>query len=227
MKVFRLPAQIKALVFDMDLTLYSNPEYGQYQIDSLVEKLGVIRGLSFDEMNLEVESERKAWELSHNGKKPSLSNILMNYGISMEENIRWRQEIYEPERFINEDKLLRETLEKLSHFFVLGIVTNNPVLVALKTLAALGVGEHFPFIVGLDTCMTAKPHKKPFLKFSELSGCPSETCVSIGDRYDIDLDIPLEMGMGGILVDGVEDVYRLPGIFSEKGNSLTYDKTVI
>ena len=58
--------------------------------------------------------------------------------------------------------------------------------------------------------MAAKPHEKPFLKFSELSLCALENCVSIGDRFDIDLAIPLELGMGGILVDGVEDVYCLP-----------------
>jgi phosphoglycolate phosphatase/putative hydrolase of the HAD superfamily len=34
----------------------------------------------------------------------------------------------------------------------------------------------------------------------------------VGDRYDIDIDLPLKLGMGGILVDGVKDVYKLPGI---------------
>jgi phosphoglycolate phosphatase/putative hydrolase of the HAD superfamily len=38
--------------------------------------------------------------------------------------------------------------------------------------------------------------------------------VSIGDRCDIDIALPLELGMGGILVEGVEDVYALGEIFS-------------
>jgi len=212
MKVYFLPERIRALVFDMDLTLYTCPEYGQYQVDCLVERLGAIRGLSFEEMNREVEAARIAWAESHNGKKPSLSNILLTYGIGMEENIRWREETCEPARYIKEDPRLKETLKELSQVYVLGVVTNNPVLVARKTLAALGVGEYFPILVGLDTCKIAKPHKKPFVKFCELASCPPETCVSIGDRYDIDLDLPMEMGMGGILVDGVEDVYELPGV---------------
>jgi phosphoglycolate phosphatase/putative hydrolase of the HAD superfamily len=216
MKIFHLPPEIRALVFDMDLTLYTNPEYGQYQIDSLVEKLGKIRGLSLDEMNIEMEERRKAWAASHNGKKPSLSNILLTYGISMEENIRWREEIYEPERFITKDKKLGETLAELSRLFILGVVTNNPVLVARKTLAALGVEGRLPILVGLDTCMVAKPHKTPFIKFAELANVPAGTCVSIGDRYDIDLDLPMEMGMGGILVDGVEDVYELPSVLVDR-----------
>jgi phosphoglycolate phosphatase/putative hydrolase of the HAD superfamily len=218
MKVFHLPARIKALVFDMDLTLYSNPEYGQYQIDKMVEKLGELRGVSFEEIKGEVEEKRKAWALSHGGKAISLSNILEGYGISIEEVIKWREEIFEPRLFIKEDKKLKATLEKLSRNFILGVVTNNPVLVARKTLAALGVETYFPFIIGLDTCMTAKPHKLPFVRFSEISLCPPETCVSIGDRYDIDLDLPLEMGMGGILVNGVEDVYCLPELLLKGGN---------
>jgi FMN phosphatase YigB (HAD superfamily) len=218
MKIFRLPDTIRALVFDMDLTLYSNDEYGQYQIDKLVEKLGQLRGLSFEEMNREVEEKRKAWALSHEGKAISLSYILMGYGIGMEEIISWREETLEPKLFIKEDEKLKAALEKLSNSFALGVVTNNPVLVARKTLAVLGVEACFPFVIGLDTCMTAKPHKMPFLKFSESSLCPPETCVSIGDRYDIDLDIPLRMGMGGILVNGVEDVYCLPELLTIGGN---------
>ena len=214
MKIYHLPSDIRALAFDMDLTLYTNPEYGQYQIDSLVKKLGTIRGLSLEAMNREIEDARTSWALSHNGKRASLSNILATYGVSMEENIRWREEIYEPEKFIKEDLRLRKTLELLFHSYTLGVVTNNSVAVARKTLSALGVGEYLPIIIGLDTCMTAKPHKKPFMKFSELADCPPETCVSIGDRYDVDLDLPLEMGMGAILVDGVEDVYKLPEVLT-------------
>ena len=43
-----------------------------------------------------------------------------------------------------------------------------------------------------------------------LTGVPFSACLSVGDRYDIDLALPLELGMGAVLVQGVEDVYRLP-----------------
>ncbi|MDR1802133.1 MAG: HAD family hydrolase [Treponema sp.] len=212
MKVYRLPSRIRALAFDMDLTLYTNAEYGQYQIDSLVERFRQSRELSVDEMNAQVEEARETWAYFHNGRKPSLSNVLSVLGIEMEEIVRWREQLFTPGKFIKKDKRLKNTMWKLSRHYALGVVTNNPVLVARKTLSALGVLKFFPIVVGLDTCMTPKPHEKPFIEFSALSGCPPETCVSIGDRYDIDLDIPLKLGMGAILVDGVEDVYQLPGV---------------
>ena len=217
MKFFNLPAVIKALAFDMDLTLYTNHDYAKYQIDILVQKLGEMQGLSFDDMKREVEESRV--RLSKNRKALSFSKILNSYGINTEKIASWRNELLEPERFIQKDFRLKETLNKLSETYFLGLVTNNPVLVALKTLKALGVEEYFPIIVGLDTCLTSKPHKKPYKKFLELSSCAVETCVSIGDRYDVDLDIPIKMGMGGILVDDVEDVYKLPGILITGGNN--------
>ena len=196
----------------MDLTLYSNPEYGQYQIDCLIGKLGERQGKAFPEMKSEVEEAGKTWALSHDGKKPCLSEILSGFGISMEENVRWRNELYKPEKYLCRNEKLRETLQDLSRFFVLGVITNNPVLMATRTLAVLGIDGFFPVLVGLDTCMKCKPNLEPFFKFAGLSECSPETCVSVGDRYDIDIRAPLEIGMGGILVDGVEDIYQLPNL---------------
>ena len=216
MKVYKLPVEIKALVFDMDLTLYTHEEYGRIQVDNLVAIMADIIGISFDEGSQRIKAARQAWEISHNGKKASLSDIVLSWGFTMEDNVRWREKAYEPEKFLNKDETLRKTLMELSGF-TLGVVTNNPVLIADRTLKALGVDDLFSIVVGLDTCMAPKPHKKPFQKFIELSSCTPENCVSIGDRFDIDLDQPLEMGMGAIQVDGVEDVYELPGILLKTG----------
>ncbi|MDR1373960.1 MAG: HAD family hydrolase [Treponema sp.] len=217
MKIYKLPEKISALVFDMDLTLYTSLEYGKAQNDGLVGRLGEVLGKSFEETDKEVNEYRRSFSASHGGEKPSLTSVLLNYGISMTDNVRWREEICEPVRFIGEDKKLAETLRELSTFYALGVVTNNPVLVARKTLTVLGVEDYFGALVGLDTCMAAKPGRLPFIKITGLLGCGAETCVSIGDRYDIDLALPIELGMGGILVDGVEDVYRLPEVLGTRG----------
>jgi phosphoglycolate phosphatase/putative hydrolase of the HAD superfamily len=72
------------------------------------------------------------------------------------------------------------------------------------------VEDCFTAITGLDTCMVSKPHRLPFRRAAESLGLAPEHCISIGDRYEIDIALPLDMGMGGILVEGVEDVYALP-----------------
>jgi phosphoglycolate phosphatase/putative hydrolase of the HAD superfamily len=209
MRIYRLDKTYSALIFDMDLTLYSHEEYGRSQIESLVEKLAERQGLSFAEMSDKIETYRKDWAASHSGQWLSLSAVLAAWGVSMEENIRWREESYRPERYLRPDPRLSAALEGLSASYTLAVVTNNVVSIARRTLAVLGVERHFHSIAGLDTCGLAKPHPEPFFQAAKMLGVPPEACVSIGDRYDVDLRTALELGMGGILVDGVEDVYRL------------------
>jgi phosphoglycolate phosphatase/putative hydrolase of the HAD superfamily len=210
--MYNLPEKTKALIFDMDLTLYTCPAYGKDQVDNLIVILGKKQGKTFEEMNKEIEAARKSWAASHDGKKPSLSNIFLTFGVTMDENVKWREEACEPEKYLSPDTKLKETLKILSASFALGVVTNNPVSIAERTLRTLGVEDCFTALTGLDTCMIPKPHKAPFVKIAELLNADPKTCISIGDRYDIDIALPLEMGMGGILVDGVEDVYTLPAV---------------
>jgi phosphoglycolate phosphatase/putative hydrolase of the HAD superfamily len=210
MKVFRLPTQCKAILFDMDCTLYTNPEYGQLQIDLLIGRLAHLRGKTFDEMNNEITLFKKSWAQEHEGQQISIGNTFTHFGISIRENVQWRKELYQPEKYLGSDKRLRSALEELESQYTLAVVTNNPVSIAIRTLSVLGVEKMIHKIVGLDTCGVSKPSEEMFMHATILCGTIPESCVSVGDRYDIDIALPLELGMGGILVDGVEDVYNLP-----------------
>jgi phosphoglycolate phosphatase/putative hydrolase of the HAD superfamily len=212
MKVYRIPNQCTAVLFDMDNTLYTNAKYNQSQIDLPIERLASQRGISFAKMNEEIANFRKKWANEHNGKQISLGNIFTYFGVNIRESIKWRQELYQPERYLARNTRLRSALEELESCFILGVVTNNPVSIAVRTLSVLGVDDLFHDIVGLDTCGVSKPHEKMFMRAAILCGTKPDSCVAVGDRYDIDIALPLELGMGGILVDGVEDVYKLPGI---------------
>jgi phosphoglycolate phosphatase/putative hydrolase of the HAD superfamily len=212
MKVFAFSKDKKALLFDMDGTLYSHDEYMRSQIDLPIMRLAKARGKTFEQMSEEIALFREKWAADHNGQSISLGNIFLSFGISIEENIRWREELCQPEKYLVEDKTLRLALLALASRFSLAAVTNNPVSVAVRTFSALGVQDIFENIVGLDTCKASKPNREIFYKAARLCGVSPELCVSIGDRYDIDIALPLELGMGGILVDGVEDVYKLPEI---------------
>jgi len=213
MKVFRLPDKCGAVLFDMDSTLYSNHEYEKTQIDLPVMRLAGLRGKPFEAMIREIEDYRKNWAAEHNGQTISLGNTFVAFGVSIEESVRWREELCMPEQYLLRDEKLRSALGLLSRRVALAVVTNNPFSVAVRTLCALGVEDLFHVIVGLDTCGVSKPHKAPFLKAAELCGIAAEHCVSVGDRYDIDIALPMQLGMGGVLVDGVQDIYILPELF--------------
>jgi phosphoglycolate phosphatase/putative hydrolase of the HAD superfamily len=218
MKTYKLAERRQSkeslLIFDIDGTLYTNEAYLQSQNDLPVERLAVLKGKDFAEMKAEIERYREFWGREHPGQKISLSGVLEAFGVAIPENIRWREELYQPERYLGVDKRLRETLLVLAERAKLAALTNNPVSIARRNLRCLGVEDVFPVLVGLDTCMLPKPRPEPFRKALEYSGTPPSGAVSIGDRYELDIVPALEMGMGGVLVAGVEDVYRLPEVLS-------------
>ncbi len=209
MKTYNLPYNPKTLIFDIDSTLYTNAAYAFEQVDCQVRQFARDRGITADEARHMVADYRKQYAAANNGKKISLGNTLLAFGIPIAQSVEWRKTLMEPADFLSRDEKLIQTLDTLQQRFNLICVTNNPVFTARKTLDAIGISEFFPQIVGLDTCLKSKPALEPFQKACELTATAPKDCIAIGDRYDMDIALPLQMGMGGILVSGVEEVYEI------------------
>ncbi len=220
MKIYKIPKDLRAFIFDIDSTLYTNASYAFEQVDCQVRQFAKERGISAEEARRMVADYCKKFAAEHDGSKVSLGNTLLAFGVPIEQSVQWRRELLEPADFLGRDEQLIETLKNLQSKYQLICVTNNPVLPARKTLEAIGISDFFPEIVGLDTCLKSKPAIEPFQTAVEwlfksacdrgLEGISAENCLAVGDRYDMDIKLPLEMGMGGILVSGVEEVYQIP-----------------
>ena len=209
MTIYKIPENLKAIIFDIDSTLYTSQTYAFEQVDCQVREFAKLRGITADQARKMVADYRRQFALEHNGSKVSLGNTLLSFGIPIEQSIEWRKTLLEPADFLGRDDSLIEEMKILAEHFTMICVTNNPVLPARKTLEALGISGFFPEIVGLDTCFKSKPAREPFLKAVEKLGVEAAACLAVGDRYDLDIALPMEMGMGGILVSGVSDVYQL------------------
>jgi HAD superfamily hydrolase (TIGR01509 family) len=215
MKVVAIEGEPSALVFDLDNTLYTNPDYAAFQEDVLVERLGRELGVGTEGARARIaglRAERAAAGLG----KTSLGKLFAALGVDMAKSVRWREECYEPSRWLERDAKLDRALCLLSKDYRLALMTNNPRLVGEKSLEALGVRDHFSVLVGLDDTFSGKPAPEPFALTAERLGLEPKCCVSIGDRFDVDLAPAMELGMGAILVDGVEDVYLLPELFADR-----------
>ncbi len=218
MQTYNLPSNPKVLIFDIDSTLYTCPEYAHEQIDSQVRHWAKLNGYSAEGARNMIADFRRKWASEHDGQKISLGNLFKFFGVSIETSIEWRKKLFDPANYLHRNEKLISALTELSKKFYMICVTNNPVEPARKTLEVIGISEFFPKIIGLDTCMASKPSKKILdaaLKEAELA--LNETlsysdCISIGDRYDIDLSLAIELGMGGVLVSGAEEVCNLSGI---------------
>lgn len=206
MEKFNLPQNPTTLIFDIDGTLYTSAEFVQEQIDVQVRHWADINGMSHEDARKKIADFRKKYAAENDGKKISLGNVFLNLGVDIDTSIRWRIELLKPENFLKPNEELKTALEKASEKFTLIAVTNNPVEAARKTLAVLGLDKIIPEIIGLDTCRKSKPAKEILDIALERTGAKAEECISIGDRYDIDLSLPVKMGMGGVLVNGADEV---------------------
>lgn len=211
-EIYRIPEKLSAIIFDIDSTLYTNEEYAVEQLDVQIREFARTRGTD------EKETRNKVALFRYNhykktGEKLSLANTLLHFGVSIEESIEMRRTLLEPSRYLKADKKLEETLSFLASRFTLLAVTNNPSLPARKTLIALGVEKYFSSLITLDTFRVSKPDKRPFLAALEKAKVSAEETLCVGDRFDIDIKTPLEMGMGGALVHSVKNVYSLKELF--------------
>ena len=212
---FNIPEQISGIIFDIDSTLYRNSEYAFEQIDVQIREFARERNIQPEEARQLVAEKRRAWAESHDGQKISLANVMVSLGVPVSKSIEWRKSLINPADFLSPDEQLCKAVSLLEQQYKIICVTNNPASTGTRTLEALNLFQYFfekpngMGLIGLDTCGVSKPAPEPFeLAFKKL-GLKPENCISVGDRYDIDLAYPLSAGAGGILVTGPEDVIRM------------------
>ena len=167
MKIHKIPQTIQTLIFDIDSTLYTNSAYAYEQVDCQVREFAKLKNLTSDEARKLVFDFRKKFAEENGGKKISLGNLLTNFGIPIEQSVKWRNDLMRPEDFLVRDEKLICELQILSKKYKLICVTNNPVKPARKTLEVIGISDFFEHIVGLDTCYKSKPAREPFEKALE------------------------------------------------------------
>ncbi len=213
MKLFLRPRAGRSgyLIFDLDGTLYHNPDYIQYQESAQIQKLAEYRNISFEQAR-DIAIIQKSILKKKLGRETSLAHAFRALGIPESLIVQWRKDTIVPEKWLHPDIELQKALARLASRFQLALLTNNPHSVGVASLATLGIAALFGTIVGLDDAHTSKPDPEPFQLILQKSGCHPEDCIVIGDRYDIDIAPALNEGMSGILVDGVRDIYLLPEI---------------
>jgi len=215
MVTYTLPADIRGLIFDMDLTLYRNEEYYASQTANQVALLAADRGVAPEALQADLDRWAAAYGADHGGRKPSFGNTLLGaLGYPIAASVELRRRAIRPEDYLKADPRLAETLGALAARFRLVLVTNNPSDVAVRTLEVLGVRAFFPRIIGLDEAGHSKPHPAAFELAYRALDLPPSAVVSIGDRVAVDLETPLALGSGGIWVESMDDVYALPRVLA-------------
>jgi len=144
MQVVGLPAVARALVFDIDLTLYDDLEYYNSQTTLLIRRLAQELEETELEMEKRVAAVQQTFAQDNGGRKQSLGNTFLHLGISIEQSVRWREDLFTPETGLQYDPELVKTMQVLSSHFSMSAVTNNPTSIGRRTLRVLGIEDFFP-----------------------------------------------------------------------------------
>ena len=121
-----------------------------------------------------------------------------------------------PEPFLTRDERIVALLKTLSGRFQLYLYTNNNLILTTAIMARLGVTRLFRQIFTIEDSWVPKPDAGALTGILDRIGRKADECLFIGDRYDIDLRIPAEMGSAVFLVSTVEDLFPLAKLMDEE-----------
>lgn len=212
--------RIRALIFDLDGTLYTSEDYTRHLMDGIVNSLIELLSISSQEALKLLQNLRSRYG--------SVTLGISSIGLEKSEFYRKLVKRLAPEKFITpRPELLKFLLELRQMGFKLACHTNASRVLAEKILKTLEVpSEIFDVIV---TCDDAEPKPMPggYLKIIEALGLSPDEVLYVGDRWRAELETAKKLGMRTALVADkprgepnlvIRDVLELKGKLKSLGD---------
>lgn len=210
---------IKALIFDMDGTLYASAVIRAQFAEAACHTLADIASLDRDVARQTLEAKRQDLRKQY-GESVPYTLTLLALGISIEVWHEYNIAYFDPRDHLDQDPALRSSLEELKEKYTLAVLTNNNQIQTDRTLEALGIRGLFDRVFTYNTFRILKPEPAFFVRAARCLRIPVEACCFIGDRYDVDLKPAKKVGMAILQVSGPKDIYDLQQRF-EQGDYLS------
>jgi putative hydrolase of the HAD superfamily len=190
---------VKALVFDLEGTLYNSKELTnewRTQIFKLIkEKTGKSEEEILKEFLKIVE------ELREQGfRRPPVSDIVDRMGISREDFYKAVDSV-DSSKFLKPDPELRKTLDYMKGKWKLAMLTNLSRKTTLNILKALGLDPTlFDPLITASEMAKGKPDPEPFIRISKALDLEPSSIMMVGDSVSSDLVPAKKLGMKTALV---------------------------
>ncbi len=195
---------IKAVIFDVDNTLYSYTKAHKAAFDALAEyadrELGMSRPL-FEELHQRTEHELRTYM----GEVAALHNRCIRYQIMLENQglplyphvlnmngIYWDALLAAAVPSAGVTDAIRILKEKGIR---IGIGTDMTARIQFKKLEVLGLLLYVDFLVSSEEAGAEKPEASFFARCVEKSGCRAEECLFVGDSMRKDVQGAMDAGL--------------------------------
>ncbi|MGB3340921.1 MAG: HAD family hydrolase [bacterium] len=206
---------IKAIIFDMDGTLYTNNEIREQFAAAAYHTLAITDLISLERARDLIE-ERRAKLKTESGFPIPYTLTLRSFNIPISEWHKENIKFFDPRDYLHKDKKLKQTLTELKKEFCLAVMTNNNKVQTDRVLEGLELIGLFDKVYTYNSFEILKPDPVFFKKTAAGLGIEPEACLFVGDRYDVDLRPAQELGMQILEVKGPEDIYDLARKISKK-----------
>jgi HAD superfamily hydrolase (TIGR01549 family) len=214
-------ADIQAIVFDLDGTLYVCDEFAATIKHEAAVYMARVLALSISEAANRMGEVRS--RLAGSGDtEPTLSNVCSALGGSISEMHAHFEKQLNPESYLLRDNRVIELLQSLQKNIALYIYTNNNRVLSTRIIDYLGLSGLFRQVFTIEDNWRPKPDQARLEEIIRLSGCRPQEILFVGDRYDVDLRLPEQLGCPVFLSQNIEQLLRLSILVS--GTTAISDK---
>ena len=201
-------SEIRGIVFDLDGTLYVCDRFAAVIQDAAAVYIAGLKGISHAEaVSLMTAIRLRLTEES--GTVQTLSAVCTELGGSLQELHRFFENTLRPEDFLVRDERVVHLLERLAERFSLYIYTNNNRVLTTRIINHLGLNGIVSGIFTIDDTWCGKPDEGMAIKVLEKIRFAPNEVLFVGDRYDVDLRVPDQLGCPVYLSQNPEQLLRL------------------
>ncbi|MFX0135234.1 MAG: HAD-IA family hydrolase [Candidatus Hodarchaeota archaeon] len=187
------------IIFDLCGTLYHSKSLSNAYKSKLVESISEKYKIS-KEQSKSLVSKYKSIYKNIYGYKPSTLKTAIDFSVKEQYQIKSILEV-EPKNFLSTFPQLSRMLKDLSLNYRLAILTHSTKINTIKSIRALGINEKiFDSIIGSEKISEPKPELNCFMTVINDLGLPSNNCIFVGDRPEIDLYPAKELGLKTVLI---------------------------
>jgi putative hydrolase of the HAD superfamily len=188
---------IRAIVFDLDGTLYSNDDFSAEIKWGAGIYIAELKGITVENAATLIRETRQRLS-SERGQEATLSAVCVELGGSI----------------AGFHTRVTALLTALAKRFELYIYTNNNRTLTERILQEIGLAGLFARIFTIEDFWRPKPDREVLNHiFATILKNPEE-CLFVGDRYDVDLKLPTEMGCSSFLVTNIQSLLELETFLS-------------
>lgn len=207
------PESIKALVFDLDGTLYQNESMGMQVHGSACRYVAGLLGVAEEEAAGILLRERR--RLCDEGSG-TLSHAVLSLGGDLKSlHIALAAGVH-PEGVLGTDPRVIRMLKRLAGSYDLHLYTNNNRKLSGRIMQQIGVTGFFRKIYTIEDFWTPKPDRKTIeVILREIATSPEQT-LFVGDRYEVDLRVPAALGCPVLETQTAEQLLELNRLVPEE-----------